>query len=92
MPKGEKVNFVIIIIGELLLNVSTLFLIVSKEKNKNEGIYRSILVGIISSIVLNAGLIYLTEAKLILEVSLIVLTVISLFVTLPLVIKNMRVG
>ncbi len=85
-------NFVIIIIGELLLNVSTLFLIVSKEKNKNEGIYRSILVGIISSIVLNAGLIYLTEAKLILEVSLIVLTVISLFVTLPLVIKNMRVG
>lgn len=85
-------NFVIIIIGELLLNVSTLFLIVSKEKNKNEGIYRSILVGIISSIVLNAGLIYLTEVKLILEVSLIVLTVISLFVTLPLVIKNMRVG
>ena len=85
-------NFVIIIIGELLLNVSTLFLIVSKEKNKNEGIYRSILVGIISSIVLNAGLIYLTEAKLILEVSLIVLTVISLFVTLPLVIKNMSVG
>ena len=85
-------NFVIIIIGELLLNVSTLFLIVSKEKNKNEGLYRSILVGIISSIVLNAGLIYLTEAKLILEVSLIVLTVISLFVTLPLVIKNMRVG
>ena len=85
-------NFVIIIIGELLLNVSTLFLIVSKEKNKNEGIYRSILVGIISSIVLNAGLIYLTEAKLILEVSIIVLTVISLFVTLPLVIKNMRVG
>lgn len=85
-------NFVIIIIGELLLNVSTLFLIVSKEKNKNEGIYRPILVGIISSIVLNAGLIYLTEAKLILEVSLIVLTVISLFVTLPLVIKNMRVG
>ena len=85
-------NFVIIIIGELLLNVSTLFLIVSKEKNKNVVIYRSILVGIISSIVLNAGLIYLTEAKLILEVSLIVLTVISLFVTLPLVIKNMRVG
>ena len=85
-------NFVIIIIGELLLNVSTLFLIVSKEKNKNEGIYRSILVGIISSIVLNAGLIYLAEVKLILEVSLIVLTVISLFVTLPLVIKNMRVG
>ena len=85
-------NFVIIIIGELLLNVSTLFLIVSKEKSKNEGIYRPILVGIISSIVLNAGLIYLTEAKLILEVSLIVLTVISLFVTLPLVIKNMRVG
>ena len=85
-------NFVIIIIGELLLNVSTLFLIVSKEKNKNEGIYRPILVGIILSIVLNAGLIYLTEAKLILEVSLIVLTVISLFVTLPLVIKNMRVG
>lgn len=64
----------------------------SKEKSKNEGIYRPILVGIISSIVLNAGLIYLTEAKLILEVSLIVLTVISLFVTLPLVIKNMRVG
>ncbi len=85
-------NFVIIIIGELLLNVSTLFLIVSKEKSKNEGIYRPILVGIISSIVLNAGLIYLTEVKLILEVSLIVLTVISLFVTLPLVIKNMRVG
>ena len=85
-------NFVIIIIGELLLNVSTLFLIVSKEKNKNEGMYRPILVGIISSIVLNAGLIYLTEVKLILEVSLIVLTVISLFVTLPLVIKNMRVG
>lgn len=85
-------NFVIIIIGELLLNVSTLFLIVSKEKSKNEGIYRPILVGIISSIVLNASLIYLTEVKLILEVSLIVLTVISLFVTLPLVIKNMRVG
>ena len=85
-------NFVIIIIGELLLNVSTLFLIVSKEKSKNEGIYRPILVGIISSIVLNAGLIYLTEVKLILEVSLIVLTVISLFVTLPLVIKNMRLG
>ena len=59
-------NFVIIIIGELLLNVSTLFLIVSKEKNKNEGIYRSILVGIISSIVLNAGLIYLAGVKLIL--------------------------
>lgn len=85
-------NFVIIIIGELLLNVSTLFLIVSKEKSKNEGIYRPILVGIISSIVLNASLIYLTEVKLILEVSLIVLTVISLFVTLPLAIKNMRVG
>lgn len=85
-------NFVIIIIGELLLNVSILFLIMSKEKSKNEGIYRPILVGIISSIVLNAGLIYLTEVKLILEVSLIVLTVISLFVTLPLVIKNMRVG
>lgn len=85
-------NFVIIIIGELLLNVSTLFLIVSKEKSKNEGIYRPILVGIISSIVLNASLICLTEVKLILEVSLIVLTVISLFVNLPLVIKNMRVG
>lgn len=85
-------NFVIIIIGELLLNVSILFLIMSKEKSKNEGIYRPILVSIISSIVLNAGLIYLTEVKLILEVSLIVLTVISLFVTLPLVIKNMRVG
>lgn len=85
-------NFVIIIIGELLLNVSILFLIMSKEKSKNEGIYKPILVGIISSIVLNAGLIYLTEVKLILEVSLIVLTVISLFVTLPLVIKNMRVG
>lgn len=85
-------NFVIIIIGELLLNVSTLFLMMSKEKNKNEGIYRPILVGIISNIVLNAGLTYLTEAKLILKVSLIVLAVISLFVTLPLVIKNMRVG
>lgn len=85
-------TFVIIIIGELLLNVSTLFLMMSKEKSKNEGIYRPILVGIISSIVLNVGLIYLTEVKLILEVLLIVLTVISLFVTLPLVIKNMRVG
>ena len=86
----EKICFLIaiIVIGEIILNTSVLFMIITEKKCKNKGVYNPILTGLLSSVVLNAGLIYLCKINDTLKTTLIVISVVCLFITLLLVYKK----
>lgn len=82
--------FIIIIVDEICINLSILYIEETGQEKNNIMLYKSTLISIIAALIANICIALMGETQPILKVKLIVIAAFYLIVTLPIIVKKIK--